>query len=1433
MNRFLCRWAVSTAIALSAAPAIQAAQGDAPVVDPQGIARLQASGAEVSVRGATGAAQFVRLAEGKGAVNLAPQSARGASAAEQAKAFLAQNGGVFGIDNVEGQLLMRGERTDLLGFKHVTFQQVHNGVPVFGAELQGHVDGEGRLVAVNGTSVPGISVDTTPRRSQVEAGQTALALVAAGRDAASVKGLSVKDSRLVVYRTGLIQGVAGTDHLTYEVEVTNGGNVREFVFVDAHTGKMVDQITGVYDALNRRAFDGQGNPNPVPPNYPNNPFWVEGDPFPTGTVEADNMIRSSKEVYDMYKGAFGYESFDGHGAQMDAIFNRGNACPNASWNGTFISFCPGFTTDDVTAHEWSHAYTEYTDNLIYAWQSGALNEAYSDIFGETIDLTNGLGLDSPNTPRTPGNCTAFTPPQGQFQINSPGSIARTSPAQSAAFGPALNGTGITGSVVVGLDAANPSGPSTTDGCTAFTNAAAVAGNIALVDRGTCIFTVKVKNAQLAGAVAVIIAANAATGLPGMGGADATITISSLGILQADGDAIKTALASSTVDATLRTTAGSTDNSYRWLMGEEVTPLGALRDMFSPNCYANPAKVSDLAYYACGTADGGGVHTNSGVINKMYSLLVDGGLFNSQNVQALGLTKTAHIYFRAKFYQVASTDFPAHASAIEQSCADLRGQNLNSLTTGLPSGEFITQNDCAQVAKAIAAVELRTPPTQCNFQPQLQKNPPANVCGVGPANLLFSENVEGSISAWTRTNAGVFPSFTPRDWAKTSVLPGGRSGSAFFALDDPNLGDCAANDESGALYLDSPSITLPATPGFPRVSFDHYVATEGGWDGGNIKVSVNGGAWQNTVFTQFTYNPYLFLLNTAAQGNTNPLAGQQAFTGADGGSNIGSWGRSIVDLTGMALPGDSVRLRFAFGNDGCGGNDGWYVDDVNVYQCTAGGAATLSVNDVSRTEGNNGSANATFTISLSEASAETVTVRVNTADGTATAGSDYTALSNVLVTFAPGVTSRTFNVPVLGDAAIEPNETFFVNLGTPTNAAIADGQGIGTIIDDDSPPPVVPAISINDATVTEGNAGSSNATFTVSLDQATTVPVTVQVGTADGTATAGSDYTAVAAATLTFLAGETTKTVEVAVSGDRIPEADETFFVNLSNPTGATIADNQGLGTITNDDVVVGDFDGDLKSDLVLRDTASTGRTAIWHMNDGVRTSAELVNPGPVPLSWEIQGVGDFNGDGKPDLVWRDQGATGAAGVWFMDGATQTGAALFTPGPALGLTWRIVGVGDFNGDGKPDLVWRDQGATGMVAVWFMDGTTRIGTASLTPGVVPGLTWRIVGVGDFNGDGKPDLVWRDQGATGTVGVWFMDGATRTGAAVVTPALFPGPNWQIQAVADYNGDGQPDLVWRDQGTSGAVVIWHMAGVTKSSVVLVTPPPMPGLNWRIVGPR
>ena len=146
--------------------------------------------------------------------------------------------------------------------------------------------------------------------------------------------------------------------------------------------------------------------------------------------------------------------------------------------------------------------------------------------------------------------------------------------------------------------------------------------------------------------------------------------------------------------------------------------------------------------------------------------------------------------------------------------------------------------------------------------------------------------------------------------------------------------------------------------------------------------------------------------------------------------------------------------------------------------------------------------------------------------------------------------------------MEPNETFFVNLTSAVNATIADTQGVGTILNDDSAPPT---LSISDVTVREGNSGTTNAVFTVTLSAASTQTVTVVANSADGTASSPSDYIAISPTTLTFLPGQTFKTVTVAVKGDTLVELNETFFVNLTSAVNATFADAQGLGTILNDD----------------------------------------------------------------------------------------------------------------------------------------------------------------------------------------------------------------------------------------------------------------------------
>ena len=261
-------------------------------------------------------------------------------------------------------------------------------------------------------------------------------------------------------------------------------------------------------------------------------------------------------------------------------------------------------------------------------------------------------------------------------------------------------------------------------------------------------------------------------------------------------------------------------------------------------------------------------------------------------------------------------------------------------------------------------------------------------------------------------------------------------------------------------------------------------------------------------------------------------------------------QSAVDATALAGPVDPYT-----------GGSYQVVGNLSCSNATTP-TPSLSINDVSVPEGNSATTNATFTVSLSATSTSAVTVKYDTANGSATAGSDYQAASGTL-TFAPGDTSKTITVAVNGDTTPESDETFAVNLSNPTNATIADGQGIGTILNDDtatSPP----GISINDSVVAEGNSGTTSAIFTVTLSAVSSSTVTVNFATADGTATAGSDYEA-RTGTLTFAPGETSKTITVTVYGDTTFESNETFFVNLSSATNASITDNQGAGTINNDD----------------------------------------------------------------------------------------------------------------------------------------------------------------------------------------------------------------------------------------------------------------------------
>jgi hypothetical protein len=225
--------------------------------------------------------------------------------------------------------------------------------------------------------------------------------------------------------------------------------------------------------------------------------------------------------------------------------------------------------------------------------------------------------------------------------------------------------------------------------------------------------------------------------------------------------------------------------------------------------------------------------------------------------------------------------------------------------------------------------------------------------------------------------------------------------------------------------------------------------------------------------------------------------------------------------------------------------------------------SISIGDVSSAEGDSGSTAFNFPVTLSGASAQQVTVFFQTADGTAIGGgNDFFLPQTNSITFAPGETTATITIQVKGDLTTEPDETFFVNLSAPTNATIADAQGKGTIVNDDSTPTV--SLSVNDVSVIEGNSGTIDAVFTVTLSGTSTKTVTADIGVSGGTASTGSDYQS-SGPQVSFAPGQTIKTFAVTVIGDTVFEGNETFQVQLINVVNANVADGIGVGTIIDDE----------------------------------------------------------------------------------------------------------------------------------------------------------------------------------------------------------------------------------------------------------------------------
>ena len=486
--------------------------------------------------------------------------------------------------------------------------------------------------------------------------------------------------------------------------------------------------------------------------------------------------------------------------------------------------------------------------------------------------------------------------------------------------------------------------------------------------------------------------------------------------------------------------------------------------------------------------------------------------------------------------------------------------------------------------------------------------------------------------------------------------------------------------------------------------------------------------------------------------------------------------------------------------------------IQVEQDVTTSVATLpafSINDVFVNES---SGSATFTVTRSGNTALLSSVDFATADSTATAGSDYTAATGTL-SFTSGETTKTISVSVTSDSNVEADEFYFVNLSNASEASIADSQGLGTIT-------TVPELTIGDVTVAE-NAGT--ATFTVTRTGDTTGVSSAAFTTANNTATAGSDFTATSG-TVSFAVGQTTASVVVTITNDSIFENTETFFVNLSSPTGATLGDSQGQGTITDSDP------GILLSSL----NGTTG-----FQIDGPDANDRA--------GGSVSSAGDVNGDGFEDLIigarYGDSASTdpnfdsGEAYVVF--GAASFGTSLVLPTSGTngfrldGIDagdrngYSVSGAGDVNGDGFADLIigatrgTPNGSSSGESYVVF--GGSNVGSSTSVDlsaldgsdgfridGLFASLSaYSVSGAGDVNGDGFADVIvgaaradangnssgesyvvfGKASGFAANIALSSLDGTTGFRIQGIEALDYSGR--VVSGAGDVNGDGIDDLI------------------------------------------
>jgi bacillolysin len=1179
------------------APWVIAASGDDEATQQalEGL-RTAAPGTTVSIARspATGVARFMSVRGGPGV----PAAGRGPE--ERAAFFARTHGRAFGLPQGDDVRTTAVLDRDALGLDHVRVQQTHLGVPVTGAELMVHLRGS-YVVAANGRTLPEAEkVGAVPTLDAAQAVEKARRVLA--------KHLGVTDAafeapRLEIVDVGFLGGPPRPAQLAWFVEARKL-DLRQYIWIDALRGAVVLRFSQLPDLKKRAVYDAHSR-SALPGSLVRSEGGAE-----TGDADADGAYDYAGDTWDYYSEEHGRDSFDGKGGTIKSTVHYcpspdPTTCPfaNAFWNGTQMVYGDGFASaDDVDAHELTHAVTERTAHLFYYMQSGALNESFSDIFGETVDQGNSKGNDSDAakwmigedlpggairdmmvpTASTPVACPGkmsdaefFCPENALDQGADAGGVHINSGVPNHAYallvdGGTYNGKTVTG---IGLKKAGKiqyralttyllSASDFLDDYNALQQSCQDLVGTAGITAGDC---AQVKNA--------LDAVQMSAPWPCLPLQATTPAFCPVGQGPVDVFA----------DNLEKTASGN------WTTSALVTGNAWTGGVGAPNVYFDLFATSGTHHFWGFDYD---VISDS-TVNTAHPVTIPPGA-RMQFQHSYGMDTFAGTFFDGGVIEYSTNNGASWQDAGPLISAGAGYGGPISSTFGNPLGDrngFVSQSwgytatqlNLATLAGQNARFRFRLGTDDgvadygwfiddvriytCGIGGTLHVSSPTYTVGeAGPSVTVTVTRTGGLADGVTVHYATVNGSAQAGlDYGAVSGTLTFGSGVTSRTVTIPILNDTLdEGDETFDFVLSAPAgptVTLGApaaatvtitdndTAGTVQFGAAAYSVAESAASA-TITVTRTGGSAAGATVHYATSNG-----TAASPADYTPANGTLTFAAGVMSQTFKVFvtpddideANETINLT-LSAPGGGATL-------GARSTATLTITDNDVAGAIQFGAAAYAVSE--------GAGTALVNVVRSGGAAGGVTVHYATADGTATAPADYTAQNGTL-TFGPGVMSQSFAIPIVNDTKGENDETVRLTLSSPTGGAVLGLRPTATLTIRENE-----TVLQFSAPQFSAKEGVPTATITVKRSGVTTTTASVDYTTANGTALADSDYTTVSGR-LTFTPGIVTKTFSVPIlNPNATAEAPEFALLKLSGPIGGVLGP-QDTATlmIADDDPVV-------------------------------------------------------------------------------------------------------------------------------------------------------------------------------------------------------------------------------------------------------------------------